>query len=281
VARRGELASRVHRRRFSAVPGGQRFINPVKWATRCGSRYPQGRAALRGDARCSVRRERGRFRLGSARRGGGRQGRVRDQRHTHLIQAWPPDPGLRHIVVTEPLSEARAAVGWQGREGVEDARNFMHFYRLTPDNRILAGGGPGLVPFAGRMDHDASPKAWAHLERCIGATFPPLRGIRITHRWGGAFSVTSDSTPQIGTLAGGGAAYSIGCTGHGVAMTHMNGRIIRDLVLGRKTELTQLWFVNRRSFPIPPEPLRSIAAKAVTTAMAFDDWWCDRSGRAR
>ena len=64
-------------------------------------------------------------------------------------------------------------------------------------------------------------------------------------------------------------------------MTHMNGRILRDLVLGRTTELTDLWFVNRRSFPIPPEPLRWAAAKAVTTAMAFDDWWCDRSARAR
>ena len=88
--------------------------------------------------------------------------------------------------------------------------------------------------------------------------------------------MTSDSTPQIGTLDGGRAVYAIGCTGHGVAMTQMNGRIIRDLVLGRKTDLTDLWFVNRRSFPIPPEPLRSLAVKTVTTAMKIDDWWCDR-----
>ena len=59
-------------------------------------------------------------------------------------------------------------------------------------------------------------------------------------------------------------------------MTHMNGRIIRDLVLDRKTDLTDLWFVNRRSFPLPPEPLRAIATKVVTTAMKIDDWLCDR-----
>jgi hypothetical protein len=59
-------------------------------------------------------------------------------------------------------------------------------------------------------------------------------------------------------------------------MTHMNGQIIRDLVLGRKTALSQLWFVNRRSMPLPPEPLRSIGAKTVTSAMALDDWWCDQ-----
>ena len=49
------------------------------------------------------------------------------------------------------------------------------------------------------------------------------------------------------------------------------------LVLGRSTELTDLWFVNRRAMPLPPEPIRSIGAKAVTSAMALDDWWCDRA----
>ena len=152
----------------------------------------------------------------------------------------------------------------------------MHFYRLTPDNRILVGGGPGLVPYGGSMDHDAYPEGVGASRTVHRHDVPALGGIRITNRWGGAFSVTSDSTPQIGTLHGGAAVYSIGCTGHGVAMTHMNGRIIRDLVLGRKTELTDLWFVNRRSLPIPPEPIRSLAVKAVIAGMSLDDWWCER-----
>lgn len=201
--------------------------------------------------------------------------------YTHLLPGLTSKqiPAFAYIIVTAKLSdEQRAAIGWNGREGIEDARNFMHFYRLTPDGRLLVGGGPGLVPYAGNMDNDASPAAWKHLEHFIGATFPALRDIDIEYRWGGAFSVTSDSTPLIGTLDGGGTIYAIGCTGHGVAMTHMNGRIIRDLVLDRKTDLTDLWFVNRRSFPMPPEPLRSIAVKAVTTAMKLDDWWCGRGG---
>lgn len=201
--------------------------------------------------------------------------------YTHLMPGMRSKqlPAFAYIVVTEPLSDDQlASIGWQGREGLEDARNFMHFYRLTPDNRILVGGGPGLVPFAGRLNHDASPKAWAHLEDFITTTFPTLKGIRITHRWGGAFSVTSDSIPQVGSLDCGGIVYSIGCTGHGVAMTHMNGRILRDLVLERQTELTDLWFVGRRSFPLPPEPFRSIGTKSVTLAMAVDDWWCERKG---
>jgi glycine/D-amino acid oxidase-like deaminating enzyme len=200
--------------------------------------------------------------------------------YTHLIPGMQSKqlPAFAYIVVTGPLTPGQlASIGWKGREGIEDGRNFMHFFRLTADNRILAGGGPGLAPFGTRMDHDASPRAWAHLERFIATTFPHLEGIPITHRWGGAFSITFDSTPLIGTAFGGGAVYSVGCTGHGVAMTHMNGRILADLALGRRTDLTELWFVNRRALPLPPEPFRYLGTKAVMLAMALDDWWCDRS----
>ncbi|MFT3732921.1 MAG: FAD-binding oxidoreductase [Hyphomicrobium sp.] len=199
--------------------------------------------------------------------------------YSHLLPALQAKqtPAFAYIIVTEKLSDKqRAAIGWAGREGIEDARNFMHFYRLTPDGRLLVGGGPGLVPYAGDMDNDAYPTAWEHLEGFLAETFPALKSLRIDYRWGGAFSVTPNSTPQVGTLDGGRAVYAIGCTGHGIALTLMNGRIIRDLVLDRKTELTDLWFVNRRSWPMPPEPVRSAAVKAVTTAMKFDDWWHDR-----
>lgn len=261
------------------------LLNPVKWVDALRRlAVARGAKLYEGTRVETVTREGGKFRVATP------GGTVTAEKvvfatngYTHLIPglASKQVPAFAYIVVTERLSEAQhASIGWAGREGIEDGRNFMHFYRLTPDNRILAGGGPGLVPYGGNMDHDAYPKAWAHLERFITATFPQLSGIRITHRWGGAFSVTSDSTPQIGTLHGGAAVYSIGCTGHGVAMTHMNGRIIRDLVLGRRTELTDLWFVNRRSFPIPPEPIRSLAVRAVMAGMSLDDWWCVR-GAAR
>ena len=70
--------------------------------------------------------------------------------YTHLLpgMASKQMPAFAYIVVTEPLSpEQRAAIGWAGREGIEDGRNFMHFYRLTP-RRPAAGrrrAGPGAV----------------------------------------------------------------------------------------------------------------------------------------
>lgn len=256
-------------------------LNPIKWldglrriAVESGARLFEGSPVQK------INRISGRYRLRTP------NGSVSAEKivfatngYTHLLPGMRSKqiPAFTYIVVTEPLSpQQRTAIGWAGREGIEDGRNFMHYYRLLPDGRLLAGGGPGLVPFAGTMNHDASPKVWDHLERFITKTFPALRGLRVEYRWGGAFSVTSNMTPQVGALHGGSAVYALGCTGHGVAMTHMNGRVVRDLILERKTELTDLWFVNQRSLPVPPEPLRFIAAEAVGAAMRFDDWWCDR-----
>ncbi len=202
--------------------------------------------------------------------------------YTHLLPGMRARqlPAFAYIVATAPLTEEQlAGIGWAGREGIEDGRNFMHFYRLTRDNRLIAGGGPGYVPFGRGMAHDTSPKAFAHLERFIRTTFPGLGAVAITHRWGGAFSMTADFTPQIRVVDGGRAMYSIGCTGHGVAMSQMNGRILCDLALGRRSGLTDLWFVNRRGLPVPPEPVRWLSTRAAMAAMAVDDWWCDRSGR--
>jgi glycine/D-amino acid oxidase-like deaminating enzyme len=260
------------------------LLNPMKWLNALsGLACAKGCLLFEGTPVASVLRQSGRFRLDTP------NGTVSAEKlvyatngYTHLIPGMRSKqmPAFVYMVATAPLTpEQRAAVGWAGREGIEDGRNFMHFYRLSRDGRILAGGGPGLVPFGKSMDHDSFPRAWDHLERFIGETFPPLRGIAITHRWGGAFSMTPDFTPQIGVLHAGAAVFSVGCTGHGVAMTQMNGRIICDLILGRKSELTELWFVNHRSIPMPPEPVRSMVAGAVKAMMIVDDWWCERSGR--
>lgn len=278
----GELAGRVRSPTFlgGCLEPGCGLINPRKWVDALAGLALGSGARLYERSRVEdVRREGGRFRLTTA------GGTVTADKvvfasngYTHLIPGMRSRqlPAFVSVIVTEPLNAAQlASIGWAGREGIEDGRNFMHFYRLTPDNRLLMGGGPGFVPFGGRLHHTADPAAWKHLEDFIGTTFPSLRGVRVAHRWGGAFSVTADSTPHIGTLHDGAAFYSVGCTGHGVAMTHMNGRILRDLVLGRKTDLTDLWFVNRWTMPLPPEPIRSLGAKAVTAGMAIDDWWCD------
>lgn len=186
-------------------------------------------------------------------------------------------PAWTYVVATEPLTEDRLApIGWEGFEGVEDARNLIHYYRRTPDNRLLMGGGPVGFGYGRDMDRDTNPAAWRHLEDHITDLFPSLAGARIEHRWGGPFSVTMDLTPALGYLGDRRAVYSLGCIGHGVAMTHLNGQTIADLLLERHTELTDHFFVNRRVVPWPPEPLRYGVSMAIRGLLQLEDRYHER-----
>jgi len=186
-------------------------------------------------------------------------------------------PAFTHMVVTEPLSaDQLATIGWARRQGLEDARNFVHYFRLTADNRLAMGGSDVTITFGRGMDHDDNQRIFADLERDITRLFPGLRGIGIADRWGGPVSVPIDMAPAIGFVGDRRAAYSLGCVGHGVSMTHLNGRTIADLLLEKDTDLTRVWFVGRRTLPWPPEPLRFAASHAIRGYMRLEDWAYER-----
>jgi hypothetical protein len=43
------------------------------------------------------------------------------------------------------------------------------------------------------------------------------------------------------------------------------------LILERKSDLTDVFFVNRRTLPWPPEPVRTLAARAIRGYMRWED----------
>ena len=181
-------------------------------------------------------------------------------------------PAFTHMVVTEPLSQAQLEpIGWVNRQGIEDARNLVHYFRLTLDNRIAMGGSDVSLAYGGDMEHDLNPQTFADLERDITWLFPHLKGIHITHRWGGPVSVPMQMAPAMGFLGDERAIYSLGCVGHGVSMTHLNGCTLADLALERKTDLTDVWFVNRSLLPWPPEPFRIAASQVIRGYLRLED----------
>jgi glycine/D-amino acid oxidase-like deaminating enzyme len=181
-------------------------------------------------------------------------------------------PAFTHMVITEPLTPAQlGSIGWKNRQGVEDARNMVHYFRLTADNRLAIGGSDVSFSYGRDMARDHNARVFADLERDVVWLFPGLKGVRFTHRWGGPVSVPVDLVPAIGQIGDPRALYSLGCVGHGVSMTHLNGRTLADLVLERKTDLTDVWFVNRRVIPWPPEPLRLVASHAIRGALRLQD----------
>jgi hypothetical protein len=82
--------------------------------------------------------------------------------------------------------------------------------------------------------------------------------------------------PAIGQVGDARAWYSLSCVGHGVAPAHLNGQTLADLLLEKKTDLTSIWFVQRRTIPWPPEPLRWAASQAILGYMHAEDWWHER-----
>ena len=186
-------------------------------------------------------------------------------------------PAFTHMVITEPLTPAQLnSIGWQNRAGLEDARNLVHYLRLTVDNRIAIGGSDVTIGFGRNMAYDLNEKTFRQLEQDTLTLFPSLKGIQFVHRWGGPVSVPIDMAPAIGKVGDERAWYSLGCVGHGVAPTHLNGQALADLVLEKKTDLTSVWFVNRRTLPWPPEPLRWAASQAILGYMHAEDWWYER-----
>ncbi len=216
-------------------------------------------------------------------------GRVRADKVVLAANAWSHFiPGIRrkqvplwtYIVLTEPLSpDIMKQIGWQNRQGIEDARNLVHYYRLTADNRLLMGGRDAALAWGADMDKDQNPLTFQSLQDDVRQIFPQLRDVRFTHQWGGPVSVTPDLAPAMGRIGDDRVVYSLGCMGHGVSLTHLNGRTLADMVLGKKTALTDVFFVNRKTLPWPPEPLRTMGSKAILAAMKFQDRFTDANAR--
>ena len=208
-------------------------------------------------------------------------GRVRADKVVMATNAWShlfkglkrkQVPAWTYIVMTEPLKDEHLnEIGWQNRQGIEDARNLVHYYRLTDDNRIVMGGRDVSMAYGKDMDKDLNTEIFAGLKDDVRELFPALEDVRFTHEWGGPVSVPLDMAPAIGYAGDKNVVYSLGAVGHGVSMTHLNGLTVADLILERKTDLTDMFFVNRRTIPWPPEPLRYLAGKAILGYMHWED----------
>jgi glycine/D-amino acid oxidase-like deaminating enzyme len=188
-------------------------------------------------------------------------------------------PLYTYIVLTEPLSdEQRASIGWQGGQGVEDKRNYVHYYRPTADGRILWGGTDGVVYVNPRIgpSRDRNEKVFRQLESTFKSTFPQLSDVRFTHRWGGPVAITVEFVPLFGTLDGGRIHYGLGYNGHGVAPSHTGGRILADLVLDKDRGYRSLFFVESKEPTFPPEPLTWLGAGLTRRALKRQDRRMDK-----
>ncbi|MFH8796650.1 NAD(P)/FAD-dependent oxidoreductase [Streptomyces sp. NPDC017941] len=166
-------------------------------------------------------------------------------------------PVYDYALMTEPLTaDQMAAIGWHNRQGLGDAANQFHYFRLSADNRILWGGYDAVYPFGGkvRAEYDHRPETYAKLAGHFFTCFPQLEGVRFTHAWGGAIDTCSRFSAFFGTAYGDRVAYAAGYTGLGVGATRFGADVMLDLLAGERTERTELEMVRSKPLPFPPEP---------------------------
>jgi glycine/D-amino acid oxidase-like deaminating enzyme len=187
-------------------------------------------------------------------------------------------PIFDHVLVTEPLSPSQwSSIGWSQRQGLTDIGNQFHYYRRTPDDRILWGGYDAIYYRGNRTDAalEDRPESHALLAEQFFATFPQLEGLRFTHKWAGLIDSTSRFTPVIGTAMKGRVAYSVGYTGLGTAASRFGALTMLDLLSGRRSERTALEIVRRKPVAFPPEPIRYPLVQFTRSRLAQED----RTGR--
>ena len=182
-------------------------------------------------------------------------------------------PVYDYVLMTEPLSvEQRRAVAWSGREGVGDAANLFHYYRLTRDDRILWGGYDAVYHYANRIDPRF--RAVGHprpARRALLHDLPPAGGTALHASLAGLIDTCSRFTAFFGTALGGRVGYALGYTGLGVAATRFGADVALDLVDGLVTERTQLRMVRERPLPFPPEPMRHAGIQLTRWSLASSD----------
>ncbi|GAA1577314.1 NAD(P)/FAD-dependent oxidoreductase [Streptomyces globosus] len=166
-------------------------------------------------------------------------------------------PVYDYALMTEPLTaDQREAIGWQNRQGMGDSANQFHYFRITPDHRILWGGYDAVYPYKGRLDseYDHRPETYLKLAQHFFTAFPQLEGLGFSHAWGGAIDTCSRFSAFFGTAHSGRVAYAAGYTGLGVGATRFGADVMLDLLDGARTERTRLEMVRSKPMPFPPEP---------------------------
>ncbi len=147
------------------------------------------------------------------------------------------------IITTESLSEALARELSPRNRMIYDSKNYLYYYRLTPDRRMLFGGRAAFFP-----ENDQTIRRSAQiLRRGMIDVYPQLSDTNVEYVWGGTLDFAFDIMPHAGQLEG--LHYAVGYAGHGVAMATYQGQKMAELLTGDKPENP---FVG---LPFPGAPL--------------------------
>ncbi len=184
-------------------------------------------------------------------------------------------PVYDYVLATEPLTPAQhREIGWDRPVGISDRGNQFHYYRPTPEGRILWGGYDAIYRYGNRLgpDLDQRDATFARLAAHFFHTFPQLEGLRFSHRWGGAIDTCSRFAAFYGTALEGRVSYAVGHTGLGVGASRFAAGVALDRLDGDSDHAAgSLRFLRQKPTPFPPEPLRWAVVELTRNRLAAAD----------
>jgi glycine/D-amino acid oxidase-like deaminating enzyme len=147
------------------------------------------------------------------------------------------------IIATEPLPQDLARELSPRNRMIYDSKYYLHYYRLTPDNRMLFGGRAAFFP----ETKNTIQRSAEILRRDLVEVYPQLRDSKIEYAWGGTLDFCFDTMPHAGQMDG--IYYALGYSGHGVAMATYLGTKLAEVISGSKNEIPYA------AIPFPGAPL--------------------------
>jgi len=137
-----------------------------------------------------------------------------------------------YIIATEPLDVTVAQHILPNRRVVSSSKNFLHYFRLSEDNRLLFGGRAQFVPSTPQSTHTSVEI----LQRDMVVLFPELRQTKIDYVWSGNVCFSMDMMPHAGRTRDG-VYFAMAYGGHGVAMATYLGSKLGAALLDKANEI--------------------------------------------
>jgi len=167
-------------------------------------------------------------------------------------------PATSCIIGTEPLSDEQLQQTMVRDVAVCDSRTALDYYRLSADKRLLFGG---LSNYSGLEPANAK----AVMRDKMIKVFPSLKDVRIDYSWSGKMGISVRRMPQIGRIENSNVLYASGYSGHGVAPTHMTGRLLAEAVDGD----THRFDIMNKMFHLPWPGGKLLRRPAMAVGMMF------------
>lgn len=160
------------------------------------------------------------------------------------------------VVATEPLGDRAPEVLTQD-VAVSDDRFVVNYFRMSPDNRLLFGGGES---YGYRFPADIR----ATVRKPMLEVFPALKDVALDFAWGGTLAITMKRLPHLERVAPNILSAS-GYSGHGLGNAIQAGKLMAEAIRGQASGFDVFAALPSPAFPGGPR----LRAPLLTLAMTW------------